>query len=215
MALIKCSECGQMVSDRAESCPKCGNPIAKSNNTYTQQDGNIYEQENDILPKKKSRKNVYVVVVVLLLALLGGGLSFYFTKAQAEPTIVITEQFANKIRKYDKLGSFHEGLALVQRNGLWGYIDAKGDEVIPCIYKGTEYGNYGFDFSEGMAVIIDKNGKYGYINTKGEVVIKPQFQQAGSFSESVASVFLDGKLNFIGKDGKYIEELSNLNSATL
>lgn len=209
MALIKCSECGQMVSDRAESCPKCGNPIAKSNNTYTQQDGNIYEQENDILPKKKSRKNVYVVVVVLLLALLGGGLSFYFTKAQAEPTIVITEQFANKIRKYDKLGSFHEGLALVQRNGLWGYIDAKGDEVIPCIYKGTEYGNYGFDFSEGMAVIIDKNGKYGYINTKGEVVIKPQFQQAGSFSESVASVFLDGKLNFIGKDGKYIEELSN------
>ena len=161
------------------------------------------------MPKKKSRKNVYVVVVVLLLALLGGGLSFYFTKAQAEPTIVITEQFANKIRKYDKLGSFHEGLALVQRNGLWGYIDAKGDEVIPCIYKGTEYGNYGFDFSEGMAVIIDKNGKYGYINTKGEIVIKPQFQQAGSFSESVASVYLDGKLNFIDKDGKYIEALSN------
>ena len=27
MALIKCEECGQMVSDRAESCPNCGNPI--------------------------------------------------------------------------------------------------------------------------------------------------------------------------------------------
>ena len=27
MALIKCSECGKEVSDKAESCPNCGNPI--------------------------------------------------------------------------------------------------------------------------------------------------------------------------------------------
>lgn len=26
--LIKCSECGADVSDKAESCPKCGNPIS-------------------------------------------------------------------------------------------------------------------------------------------------------------------------------------------
>lgn len=30
MALINCSECGTEVSDRANSCPKCGAPIAKS-----------------------------------------------------------------------------------------------------------------------------------------------------------------------------------------
>lgn len=28
MALIKCNECGQSVSDKADSCPNCGNPIA-------------------------------------------------------------------------------------------------------------------------------------------------------------------------------------------
>jgi len=27
MALIKCNECGQMVSDKASTCPKCGAPI--------------------------------------------------------------------------------------------------------------------------------------------------------------------------------------------
>lgn len=27
MALIKCSECGQNVSDRASACPHCGNPL--------------------------------------------------------------------------------------------------------------------------------------------------------------------------------------------
>lgn len=33
MALIKCSECGTEVSDKASSCPKCGAPIAKSAQT--------------------------------------------------------------------------------------------------------------------------------------------------------------------------------------
>lgn len=27
MALIKCSECGKEVSDKAATCPNCGNPI--------------------------------------------------------------------------------------------------------------------------------------------------------------------------------------------
>lgn len=30
MALIKCNECGQMVSDKASTCPKCGAPIEPS-----------------------------------------------------------------------------------------------------------------------------------------------------------------------------------------
>ena len=29
MALIKCNECGQMISDRATKCPKCGCPIER------------------------------------------------------------------------------------------------------------------------------------------------------------------------------------------
>lgn len=34
MALINCSECGKQISDKASSCPSCGNPIAKSTITY-------------------------------------------------------------------------------------------------------------------------------------------------------------------------------------
>ncbi len=33
MALIKCNECNQEVSDKAESCPKCGAPIASAQET--------------------------------------------------------------------------------------------------------------------------------------------------------------------------------------
>lgn len=155
------------------------------------------------------KKWLIACISVIVLAAVFSSVYCFFTHT-SEQTVIITEQFTRKLKKYSKLGSFHDGLALVQRDyNSWGYIDIEGNEVIPCIYKGTENGNHGFDFSEGMAVVINWDDKYGFINTKGEMVIKPQFQKAGSFSEGIASVFMDGKLNFIGKDGKYIEELSN------
>ncbi|MGH8428216.1 MAG: zinc-ribbon domain-containing protein [Gammaproteobacteria bacterium] len=37
MALIKCSECGREISDRATSCPGCGNPIGLDHATTIEQ----------------------------------------------------------------------------------------------------------------------------------------------------------------------------------
>ena len=33
MSLIKCSECGKEISDKADTCPGCGCPIEESNST--------------------------------------------------------------------------------------------------------------------------------------------------------------------------------------
>jgi predicted RNA-binding Zn-ribbon protein involved in translation (DUF1610 family) len=33
MALIDCTECGQEVSDKAELCPQCGNPLKRARKT--------------------------------------------------------------------------------------------------------------------------------------------------------------------------------------
>ena len=40
MALINCSECGKQISDKASTCPNCGNPIIESaiNQAVTQND---------------------------------------------------------------------------------------------------------------------------------------------------------------------------------
>lgn len=54
MALIKCSECGQIISDKATSCPKCGNPI-----NIAPTGG--YQRPND----KKSNTWLYVLTGVL------------------------------------------------------------------------------------------------------------------------------------------------------
>lgn len=53
MALITCPECGKEVSDKAASCPNCGNPIAQANMNYT----NTYGFLNTpaVCPKCKSQ----------------------------------------------------------------------------------------------------------------------------------------------------------------
>ena len=33
MAMMKCPECGQEISDKADKCPNCGNPIKKQKST--------------------------------------------------------------------------------------------------------------------------------------------------------------------------------------
>lgn len=67
---------------------------------------------------------------------------------------------------YEIIEGFHEGLACVQRDELYGFIDAKFNEVVPCEYErvsrnGFENGYCGYE--NGIRYVtkglIDKNGK--------------------------------------------------------
>lgn len=42
MALIHCSECGQQISDKAKSCPKCGAPVFVSMSQKTDNKTSVY-----------------------------------------------------------------------------------------------------------------------------------------------------------------------------
>ena len=62
--------------------------------------------------------------------------------------------------KYDRAGVFRDGRAAVMRNGLYGYIDKTGREVVPVKY------GHGADFDRGLALV--QNGSfYGYIGLDG------------------------------------------------
>ncbi|MBR2147270.1 MAG: zinc ribbon domain-containing protein [Muribaculaceae bacterium] len=74
MALIKCSECGQMVSDKASVCPKCGNPI-----NVAPTGG--YQQPND----KKSNTWLYVLTGVLGVIAIIVAFSVLSTSTCQEP----------------------------------------------------------------------------------------------------------------------------------
>ena len=68
MALIKCNECGNMVSDKADFCPKCGAAIEKA----ASQRQSYYDEQTYYSPEKKSHALLYVIIGILSLAIIGG-----------------------------------------------------------------------------------------------------------------------------------------------
>lgn len=76
---------------------------------------------------------------------------------------------------------YSEGLAVVKKFGKYGYIDTKGDLVIPMMYEEAE------SFSEGLAA-VKKDGHYGFIDKKGKTIIPFEYTMAFQFSEGLAAV---------------------------
>ena len=65
---------------------------------------------------------------------------------------------------FDYVGDFCEGLASVEKDDKWGYINTEGEQIVECKFDDA------YDFNEGFAR-VKKDGKWGYINTKGCSVI--------------------------------------------
>ena len=63
--------------------------------------------------------------------------------------------------KYDFAGNFSEGLAVVEFDGKYGYIDKTGKEIIPPKYDYTQPFNNGVAIAlkDGKIYLIDKYGK--------------------------------------------------------
>ncbi|RXT03569.1 WG repeat-containing protein [Ammoniphilus sp. CFH 90114] len=96
---------------------------------------------------------------------------------------------------------FSEGLAAAQLGqDEWGYVNTRGDWVIPAKYKTAQ------DFSEGLAAAgiqaEDGRWKYGYIDYNGNWVIEPIYDHAAPFSEGWASVEWNGEWLWINKENK-------------
>ncbi len=84
MALIKCTGCGQMISDRASICPRCGCPV--NNEQQVPQNSNMVPPPTYYYNDNRRNNNIwpYVVIAVLLVALVGGGFYFYDKNKQQE-----------------------------------------------------------------------------------------------------------------------------------
>ncbi|MBO7522558.1 MAG: WG repeat-containing protein, partial [Bacteroidales bacterium] len=50
-------------------------------------------------------------------------------------------------------------------DGLCGFIDNTGKEVVPCQYEDA------YDFSEGLAAVKNKNDLWGFIDETGKEVV--------------------------------------------
>ena len=80
---------------------------------------------------------------------------------------------------FNKAEDFSEGLAVVNQNMKYGFIDTNGNEVIPISLQ------YASSFSEGLAAVCI-NGKFGFMDKKGKLVINNEYDYAKSFKYMTA-----------------------------
>lgn len=85
--------------------------------------------------------------------------------------------------QYRRAWVFSEGLAAVQKNGMIGFIDHKGNTVID--FQFPFHGNplSEFLFSDGHCVVADTLGKCGIIDKNGNWLIKPEYDYINTYKE--------------------------------
>lgn len=94
---------------------------------------------------------------------------------------------------YDEASDFKENMALVKRDGKYGYLRIDGSEITPAYSEARP-------FSGGAAPV--KNKKWGVINASGKVVVPFQYDDVGpSFSDGLLAVKKDSRWGFIDREG--------------
>ncbi len=98
-------------------------------------------------------KNLKLIIVLLTVS--------YFTYGQ------------NKYDKVSSYGEFQENWALIERGGLLGFIDQKGNEIIkPRYEKILAFGQY-----QEKWALVEIGGLLGFIDREGKEIIKPQYEK--------------------------------------
>ncbi len=103
--------------------------------------------------------------------------------------------------KYLYVDQFNNGLARAQDKVTrkWGFIDRRGNEVIPCIWNSA--GN----FSEYLAgVQDDKTRLCGYCDIQGKMTIPCIWENTWEFKNGIAKVMADGRQGLINSSGKLV-----------
>ena len=100
-------------------------------------------------------------------------------------------------KQYSEVGNYFEGLAKVEFQYKWGFIDQEGKEIVPCRYDDV------YRFQESMAA-VRLNNKWGFIDKEGKEIVPCQYDNVYSFQKGMAAVCLDNKWGFIDKEGKEI-----------
>ena len=79
--------------------------------------------------------------------------------------------------KYDKIGKFVKGIAIVHKNGFVGAINSEGKEIIKPEYERLSgFGDDGISYSY-------KNGMVGLITKEGQVILDNEYDYIGHFKD--------------------------------
>lgn len=119
------------------------------------------------------------------------------------PHLTTEEEFKQLVEDVNNIFNapeeFREGVKSYEKNGKYGFINEKGEVVIPAIYQAVGV------FSEGL-VKVTINDKDGYINHNGELVIPAIYDFTMYFCQGLAVACKDGKFGYINPKGETVIE---------
>lgn len=108
-----------------------------------------------------------------------------------------------KDNRYDAIGGcgFDENTLLpVQRDGLWGFVNAAGELVIPCEWEGYRYANAG-------KIAVQKDGLWGCLDLAGNMLIAPEWDELSVWSDGSYRVFRGDECALLNAEGEMVTEL--------
>ncbi|MEY4926112.1 MAG: hypothetical protein RI894_548, partial [Bacteroidota bacterium] len=89
--------------------------------------------------------------------------------------------------QYNAVGDVREGLFSFRKDDRSGFINLKGDTIVPPIYDVVK------PFSCGFALVLCHNGRYNYLNKYGKKLLENDVWEASEFRENRAFVRLDNR----------------------
>lgn len=111
-------------------------------------------------------------------------------------------------KRWDGIGGFSDGLALVKENLKWGFIDTQGNTVIDTKYDEAS------SFTKATA-IVKQNGKFFLINKKGEPVNGINYDAAGNPDNGTFPVQKNNLTGLIDSKGNIIIDFKQNYSSLL
>ena len=167
MALIKCKQCGHMISDRASKCPKCGASVAKeivkpqeySNNEEADSIEEYDEEDN-------SNIFLYILLSLAFVAFVGIGYWWYNHNSGNGEVQQFVEQFAKAVEDNDD-ATIQELYPNAEKADAM-QITYNKDSLYVINTEGNDTIDVRLSYSQSLRIVKDlTNGQMHIVSSKG------------------------------------------------
>jgi sporulation protein YlmC with PRC-barrel domain len=104
--------------------------------------------------------------------------------------------------EFDEAGSFKNGIAIVCKNNLCGFMNKNGKKITDLVYELPDYR------IRSAALLAKKDGKFGYLDAEGNVLISLIYDELFEYN-FIIKAKKEGKWGFINKNEIVVIPLNN------
>lgn len=214
MALIKCSECGKEISDRASSCPHCGCPVVGTEELVDKpvvekgdSEGKTEETKSGeikLKEKKKLSKKGIIAITLAAVVIAAVAIAYY--------VLTTDSRNYNSAKELFKEEKFQEALEMFT---VLGDYEDSAEMVEKCEYELSVDGQFMRSLSKGLMARwaeSDAQAEQGFIGEDPDLYSKYCEIELEQVEDFANQMFNNSELEADAK--QYIEYLNQAQEAT-